>query len=123
MASTKVRTQLWDGVTSTASGADFNSSGITLDDGYGAALHCMITNDSTGPTVAGQIQIAVAANSTGPWFEFGGAMVGGVTAATSYSWGGIEIPIGTEYLRLTGGSNTGQDVTMTADISEVTAIS
>jgi hypothetical protein len=38
------------------------------------------------------------------------------------SWAGIEIPIGVKYLRLVAGSNTGQNVTVDADISEVTAL-
>jgi hypothetical protein len=121
MATTKSVTAIWSGQTLTAGGGDTTSSAVTLDDGYGAALHIKLTNGATGPTVPAQVQIETSADNS-EWYEFGGALVGTTTNSDVVSWGGIEIPIGVEYLRLVAGSNTGQNVTVDADLSEVTAV-
>ena len=121
MAATKTNSVIWSGQTLTAGAGDTTSTAVTLDDGYGAALHIKITNGATGPTIAVQIQIQVSSDNS-EWYDFGGALVGGTANSYVVSWGGIEIPIGIEYLRLVGGSNTGQDVTVDADISEVTGV-
>lgn len=120
MATTKVVAAIWSGETLTASAADTTSGVQTLDDGYGAALHVKLTNGATGPTVPAQVAVQVSADNS-EYFEFC-TLQGGTANAGVYSWGGIEIPIGVEYLRLVAGSNTGQNVTVDADISEVTAI-
>lgn len=121
MATTKAVTAIWSGTTLTAGAGDTTATAVTLDDGYGAALHVKLTNGATGPTVAAQVQIQVSADNT-EWFNFGGALVGSTTNSAVSQWGGIDIPIGVEYLRLVAGSNTGQNVTVDADISEVTAV-
>lgn len=121
MASTKAVTAIFNGTTLTAGASDTTSSVVTLDDGYGAALHIKLTNGATGPTVAAQVQIQVSADNS-EWYDLGGALVGSTTNSDVVSWGGIEIPVGVEYLRLVAGSNTGQAVTCDADISEVTAV-
>ncbi len=121
MASTKVVTAIWSGTTLTAGAGDTTSSAVTLDDGYGAALGIKITNGGTGPTLAAQVQIETSQDNS-EWFKFGGPLVGTTENSEVSSWGGIEIPIGVEYLRLVGGSNTGQNVTVDADVSEVAAI-
>lgn len=121
MASTKVVTVLADSVTLTAGAANTTSSVVTLDDGYGAALHIQLTNGGTGPTVPAQVQIQVSADNS-VFYNFGGVLKGSTTSSAVTSWGGIEIPIGVEYLRIVSGSNTGQNVTLDADISEVTVV-
>ena len=121
MATTKAVTAIWSGTTLTAGAGDTTSSAVTLDDGYGAALGIKLTNGATGPTVAAQVQIE-ASQDNSEWYKFGGQLVGATGNSEVSSWGGIEIPIGVEYVRLVGGSNTGQHVTVDADISEVTAI-
>lgn len=121
MASTKAVTAVFNAQTLTAGAADTTSSVVTLDDGYGASLHIKLTNGATGPTVAAQVQIQVSADNS-EWYDFGGALIGSTTNSEVVSWGGIEIPIGVEYIRLVAGSNTGQNVTVDADISEVTAV-
>lgn len=121
MASTKAVTAIWSGTTLTAGAADTTSSAVVLDDGYGASLHIKLTNGATGPTVAAQVLIQVSADNS-EWYDFGRALVGLTTNSGVASWGGIEIPIGVEYLRLVAGSNTVQNVTVDADISEVTAL-
>jgi hypothetical protein len=121
MATTKVFTAIWNANALTASTADETSGVQTLDAGYGAALHIQFTNGGTGPTIPAQCQIEVSGDNT-EWYDFGGPLIGTTTSSDVVSWGGIEIPIGVEYLRLVAGSNTGTDVTIDADISEVTAI-
>jgi hypothetical protein len=121
MATTKAVTAIWSGQTLTAAAADTTSSAVTLDDGYGAALHVKLTNGATGPTVAAQVIVQVSADNS-EWYNMA-TLVGGTTNSGVYSWGGIDIPAGVEYLRLVAGSNTDQNVTVDADISEITAIS
>jgi hypothetical protein len=121
MATTKTVTAIWSSQTLTAGAGDTTSSAVTLDDGYGAALGIKLTNGATGPTVAAQVQIQTSQDNS-EWYNMGGALVGGDGDSEVTSWGSIEIPIGVEYLRLVAGSNTGQNVTVDADISEVTAV-
>lgn len=122
MATIKARTEIWAAQTLTAGAGDTTSSAVDLADGYGAALTIKLTNGATGPTIAAQVQIEVS-NDNSEWVKFGGPLVGGTANNGVSSWGGIEIPIGIKYVRLVAGSNTGQNVTAEADISEVTAIS
>lgn len=121
MATTKANTAIWNGQTLTAGAGDTTSSAVNLEDGYGAALHVKLTNGATGPTVAAEVQIEVSADNS-EWYAFGGPLIGNTDNNGVSEWGGIEIPIGVEHLRLVAGSNTGQDVTVDADISEVTAV-
>lgn len=121
MATTKTVTAVFNAQTLTAGAADTTSTAVTLDTGYGASLHIKLTNGATGPTLAAQVQIQVSADNT-EWYDFGGPLVGNVDNNGMVSWGGIEIPIGIEYLKLVAGSNTGQNVTVDADISEVSAV-
>ena len=120
MASTKIVTAIWNAQTLTAGAGDTTSTAVVLDDGYGAQLHVKLTNGATGPTVAAQVQIQVSADNS-EWYKFGPALKGLTSNSGIESWS-IEVPIGVEYLRLVGGSNTGQNVTVEADISEVTAL-
>ena len=120
MASTKVVTVLFNAETLTAAAGDKTSALATLNDGYGAALHVKITNGGTGPTIAAKATVQVAADNA-EWYEFC-VLQAGVVLGTVYSWGGIDVPIGVEYLRILAGSNTGQDVVIDADLSEVTAL-
>jgi hypothetical protein len=119
--STKTRTAIWTAQSLTAGAGNTTSSAVDLADGYGAALNIKLTNGATGPTVAAQVQIEVS-NDNSSWFKHGGPLVGATGNNAVSEWGGIEIPIGVKYLRLVAGSNTGQAVTVDADISEVTAI-
>lgn len=117
---TKVRTSIWSGQTLTASAANIVSSTVTLTTGYGAQLSIRLTNGATGPTVAAQVQITVA-NDSGMTLpvSFGGALVGLTSNSGVQSWS-IQLPIGAAAVSLTAGSNTGQNVTVDADISQVT---
>lgn len=121
MATTKVVAAIWSGQTLTASSADTTSSAEVIDAGYGAALHIKLTNGATGPTVAAQVQIETSADNT-EWYELGGPLIGNTDNNGISSWGDIPIGVGTEYVRLVAGTNTGQNVTVDADISNVTAV-
>lgn len=121
MASTKVVTVLDSNVTLTAGAGDHTSSVATLTTGYGGELHIKHTNGATGPTLASQSQVWASADNSN-WYKFGGALIAqlGNNAITSWS---IPIPIGVGYLEVISGSNTGQNVTLRAEIMQVTAIS
>lgn len=122
MASTKARTSIWSSQTLTAGAGNTTSSWVDINTGYGAQLNMVLTNGGTGPTVAAQVQIQVA-NDTGHTLitNFGGAFQGGTTNSGVY-YLSVDIPIGVCSVRLVAGSNTGQNVTVDADISNVTAI-
>jgi hypothetical protein len=120
MASTKVVTTIHNNTTLTTGAGTNTSSVVTLDDGYGAGLHIQITNVNT-QTTAGQSQIQVSADNT-IWYDFGRPLVASLVNGAVTSWGGIEIPIGVEYLRLLTGSNVGASIYVNAQLSEVTAV-
>lgn len=121
MATTKTRTSIWAAQTLTAGAGNTTATAVDLADGYGAALNITLTNGATGPTVAAQVQIEVS-NDNSTWSKFGGPLVGSTANSAVSSWGGIDVPIGVKYVRLVAGSNTGQNVTVEADISEVVSV-
>ncbi len=122
MASTKSRTSIWSAQTLTAGAGDTTSNAVDLSTGYGAQVDIQLTNGATGPTVAAQVQVQVATDVAGTLFtKFGGPLVGSVTNSAVSSWS-VELPIGVARVRLVAGSNTGQAVTVDADISNVTGI-
>ena len=121
MASTKVVTVLDNNVTLTAAAGDHTSGVWTLDDGYGAELYIKVTNGATGPTVAAQAQIWASPDNSN-YYKFGGALIATLGNNVITSWS-IPIPIGVEYLKVISGSNTGQNVVIRVEGSEVTAIS
>lgn len=122
MAATKTRTSIWSAQTLTAGGANTSSAWIDLSTAYGAELNIRLTNGATGPTVAAQVQIMVA-NDTAHTLpvNFGGAFIGGTTA-NEVDYLSVELPLGVVAVQLVAGSNTGQNVTVDADISTVTAV-
>lgn len=121
----KSRTSLWSAQTLTAGAADTDSSWVDLSSALGAQINFQLTNGSTGPTVAAQVQIQVANdyNAGSPTLpvDFGGANQGDTTASSVNSWS-VDLPDGVAAVRLVAGSNTGQDVTVDADIGVVTGI-
>lgn len=125
MALTKSRTSIWASQTLTAGAADTNSTWLDLTDAYVAQVDIKLTNGATGPTVAAQVQIQVANdyNAGSPTLvtNFGGALVGSTANSAVTQWS-VDIPPGVAALRLVAGSNTGQNVTVDADIDEVTAL-
>lgn len=124
-APSKTRSSIWSAQSLTAGGADTNGSWIDLSTSYGAQIDFKLTNGGTGPTIAAQVQVQVANNynAGSPTLpvNYGGPLIGSVTnsAVSQFS---VEIPIGVEAVRLVAGSNTGQAVTVDADISSVTGV-
>jgi len=121
MSTTKVVSILDDNVTLTAAAGDHTSGIWTLDDGYGGQLHIKVTNGATGPTVAAVAQ-AWASPDNSNWYKLGGALGSTLGNNVVSSWS-IPIPIGVEFIKVISGSNTGQDVVIRVEGSEVTAIS
>lgn len=124
-APSKTRTSIWSGQSLTAGGADTNGTWQDLSTSFGAQIDIKLTNGGTGPTIPAQVQVQVAANYNGgsPTLitNYGGALIGSITnSAVSYF--SVEIPIGVAAVRLVAGSNTGQAVTVDADISSVTGV-
>lgn len=124
-APTKTRTSIWAAQVLTAGGANTNGTWIDLHNTFESQIDIKLTNGATGPTVAAQVQVQVASdyNAGSPTLpvNFGGALVGG-TSNSEVDYFSVTIPIGVEAVRLVAGSNTGQNVTVDADISTVTAI-
>ena len=121
MAATKARTSIWAAQTLTAGAVNTTSTAQDLSTTYGSQVDIQLTNGATGPTVPAQVQIQVANDVAGTLFvNFGGPLVGSTVNNAVTSWS-IDIPIGVARLRLVAGSNTVHDVTVDADISNVTA--
>jgi hypothetical protein len=125
MTATKIRTSIWSSVVLTASAGPTTSSWIDLSGGYGAQVNFRLSNGATGPTVPAQVQVQVANdyNSGSPTLamNFGGPCVGDINNTYTRDFS-IEIPPGVEAIRLIAGQNTGQNVTVDADISNITAL-
>ncbi len=122
MAITKVRTSINAATVMTAGAANVTGTAVDLTAGYGAQVDIQLTNGATGPTVAAQVQIQTANDVSGTLFvSFGGPLVGSTTNSAVSSWS-VDLPIGVGRVRLVSGANTGQNVTLDADISNVTGI-
>ncbi len=122
MAATKVRTSINAATTMTAGAADVTGTAVDLSTGYGAQLDIKLTNGATGPTVPAQVQIEVANDTAGTLYvKYGGPLVGVTTNSAVSSWS-VDLPASVARVRLVSGSNTVQNVTLDADISQVTAI-
>ena len=121
MATTKVNTVIWDTITLTAGAGDTTSATQDLTDGYGGSLYMKITNGATGPTVAAQVIVWYSGDGTN-WYQRSGGYVATLGATIVTSWV-VDVPIGVAYLKLVAGSNTIQNVTIRAELTEVTATS
>lgn len=120
MGTTKAVTILDNNVTLTASDANHTSSVWTVDSGYGGTLHIKVTNGATGPTVPAQAQVWLSPDNSN-WYTFGSALVSQTGNSVVTSWT-IPIPIGAKYLEVISGANTGQNVTIRVEGTEVTKI-
>lgn len=122
MAATKQRSSIWASQTLTAGAGNTTSSWFDINTGYGAFIGITLTNGGTGPTVPAQVQLQTANDTGHTLIVNSGGAVTGSTANSAVSYFTIDIPIGVCSIRLVAGSNTAQDVTVDADISNVTAI-
>ena len=120
MATTKVNTVIWNDVTLTAGAGDTTSDTQNLADGYGGTLYMKITNGATGPTVGAQIAVWYSPDGTN-WYSRAGGYVSTLGNNVVTSWT-VDVPIGVAYLRLVAGSNTVQNVTVRAELTEVSAV-
>lgn len=116
----KTTTVLDNNVTLTAGAGDNTSSIWTLTGGYGGELYLKITNGATGPTVAAQCQVWASPDNSN-YYKLGGALISTLGNNVVTSWS-IQVPIGIAYLKVTSGSNTGQNVTLRTEGTQVTAI-
>lgn len=121
MASTKVVTVLDNDVALVAAAGDHTSTVWSLLTGYGGLLHLKITNGATGPTLAAQAQVWVSPDNSN-FYKLGGALIATLGNGIITSWA-ISVPIGAKYAKVVSGSNTGQDVVIRAEGTEITAIS
>lgn len=122
MATTKTRSSIWS-AQSIASGSTITSSNVDLEDGYGATVNIVITNDSTtAPTAPVQVYLQVCGTTNGTFANLGGAIVGPTGTGSIVTIGAIEIPIGVKYLRTQATGVTGQAVVVDAEAVEVTAV-
>src|SRR4051812_19948449 len=121
MALTKSNTNIWNGTTLTAGAGDTTSSAVDLTASYGASVSFKITNGATGPTIPAQVLIQTSPDNSN-YYSFAGPFVSATGNSVVTSWGDIELPLGTQYLKLVAGSNTAQNVTVQADVSKVTGI-
>lgn len=119
MATVKPNTNVWVSQTLTADAADTTSDEVVFDDGYGGGGAAKITNGATAPTLAAEVQPQIKQDSE--WYDFGGAFVAGLDNNGVYSFP-LDFPIWVKNARLVAGSNTDEDVTITADITEVSKI-
>lgn len=124
MAIAKTRTSLWSGQSLSAGGSNVNSSWIDLSAVDEAQVNFRLTNGATGPTVAAQVQIQVANdyNAGSPTLpvNYGGAFIGVTPNSGVSSWSVPLMGEGIAAVRLVAGGNTGQAVTVDADISAYT---
>lgn len=115
---TKTVTVAFDDVTLTAGAANQTSSAVDLSTAHESIAAIKITNGSTGPTVAAQVQMQQSPDNSN-WFDVGGPWVGGVTNSGVYSWSPV-LDRGYKYVRFVAGSNTAQNVTLRVSVTTIT---
>jgi hypothetical protein len=122
VAPTKTRTSFWSAQTLTAGAGNTTSSAVNMDTAFECQINIKLTNGGTGPTVPAQVQVQVANNTTPTLLiNYGGPLVG-TSVNSDISYFSVTLPIGLAQSKLVAGSNTGQNVTVDADISCVTGI-
>lgn len=120
MATTKSVVVQSDNVTLTAAAGDTTATGTDLTNNYGDTMLIKITNGATGPTIAGQAQVEVSGDNTN-YFKHGGPLVGGTSNNGISSWT-VQLSKDILYARTVSGSNTGQDVTLRVEITQVDTV-
>lgn len=114
---TKASTVTLNNVTLTASATSLSGGVVGLTDVDSATVNLRITNGATGPTVPAQFQIYTTPDDGVNLFAYGGPLVSQVGNNIVTEWGDIFIPPGTRGILVSGGSNTGQNVTARATVN------
>lgn len=125
MASTKTGSQVINAQTSAANStyaspsAGCQSADQSQATNYGCLWTGRITNGGTGPTIACTAQVDISFDGTA-WRQHA-QYLAGVTSSTSYDFE-IEVPAAVIHTRITFFGNTGQNVTVSAEIEQITGI-
>ena len=114
---TKATTVHLDTVTLTAAAGATSSTIQDLTAVDNATVDLRITNGATGPTIPAQFQIETSPDNGTNYFDFGGPLVSLTGNNIVTEWSGIQLPPGCMYVRITAGSNTGQNVTARAIVN------
>lgn len=117
MPAAKTASTIWNDVAQSA-GASTTSSAVNLTDAYAAHIDIRVTNGATGPTLPATIRIEYSPDNTS-WYPQTTDMPAdlGNNVVTTFTW---DVPPGVAYVRLQAGGNTGQAVTLRAQIVELT---
>lgn len=112
---------LWTSQTVTAGASDIYSPIIDLSNSMGGQVFVEVTNGATGPTVAPQVYLQGSSDGTnfGVYCAFGvvgadGKLSTFPTTANKVTRQSVAIPHSIKYARIRAGSNTGQNVTISA---------
>lgn len=127
---TKTARTLVSSQTRTAGGAAVRSTPLDLRTAQGGLLTMKITNGATGPTVAceGRVLIAhnggasPAAGSAGADWKTAWKFNGGLSAAAITECTPYVVDPAVMHLLIEFDGNTGQDVTVEAQFSEITSV-
>lgn len=112
---------LWTNQTLTAGSGDVESPILDLSNSLGANIVVKVTNGATGPTVAPEVYLLGSADGVtfGRYAAFGligrdGKLSTFPTTNSAVTTQCIMVPHTFKYARLSGGKNTGQNVTVSA---------
>ena len=114
----KTRTSIWSSQTLTAAAADVTSSVYSLAAGFRGGVHLRIENGATGPTVAATVEVWGSYVSAGT-LPVLLSSVDGSTANDGVVTAEVPLDDGVISVYLVAGGNTGQNVTVKADMVSV----
>lgn len=107
---------------SNSAGGTTTGSWIDLTGAYKASILALIANGGTGPTVGCTARVDLSPdNGTTVYVGAGGRYTAGVANSGTYS-ALFDLPEDTMYARVVFTGNTGQAVTVQADVTKVTAL-
>jgi hypothetical protein len=114
----KTRTQIWSAL-SLAVGTSQTSSWFDLSQADGASISIQFTNSATPPTAAATVTVTVANNYNAgtPTLPITYTSAAGSINASEIDYFAIEVPPQWETVQITVGGNTGNPITVDADIS------
>ncbi len=122
MALTKSTTAAQASATNTG-GSTTTGSWIDVSGAYESSILALITNGGTGPTLPCTCRVDLSPTSGGSpaYIGAGGTFSAGTVASTTYA---AAFPLGGDamYARVVFTGNTGQSVTVQADITRITAL-